>query len=245
MIRSTQPARWLLVPIVMLSFFACSTGWQDTLNQVAAGMQTRKGLTQQDIAAGLKEALVVGASNAVDLTGRLNGYYQNPEIRIPLPEKVRDVENLLRVAGLESQVQAFEKSMNRAAEKAAPEAQALFMQAIKQMTISDAKRILNGRDNEATLYFKSKTYQPLANRFEPIVHSAMAEVGVTRYYQSLSSRVRNIPLVGDSFNFDLDQYVTDQALDGLFLVLAEEKARIRTDPAARVTELLRMVFGKQ
>ncbi|MDA8139162.1 MAG: DUF4197 domain-containing protein [Desulfobacteraceae bacterium] len=121
-------------------------------------------------------------------------------------------------------------------------AEELFFNAISQMTFADAKQILNGRENEATLYFKSKTYQPLEQRFKPLVHGAMAEVGVTRYYQNIDQKLRALPM-GRSLAFDLDQYVTAKALDGLFLVLAQEEAKIRKDPAARVTELLQRVFA--
>jgi hypothetical protein len=201
-------------------------------------------LSTGDIIAGLKEALKVGTDNTVNFTSKLNGYYKNPQIKIPLPEEVKKYDEILRLAGLGKQIDAFEKSMNRAAEKAAPEAKALFWGAIRQMTFSDAKKILNGRDNEATLYFKNKTYDPLANRFKPLVHGAMAEVGVTRSYQKLENKINTLP-VGGLLNFNLDNYVTGKALDGLFYVLAQEEAKIRRDPAARVTEILRKVFGSK
>jgi len=139
-----------------------------------------------------------------------------------------------------AQVDAFELSMNRAAERAAPEAKALFVETIKQMTFADARQILNGRENEATLYFKDKTYQSLSQRFKPLVHTAMSEVGVTHYYQRMTAGLSGLA-VGDSL--DLDRYVTGKALDGLFVMLAQEEAKIRNDPAARVTDLLKHVFG--
>lgn len=231
-----------MVTALTLAVCACQGSMNDIFNQVAKEMQSSQGLSQSEIVAGLKQALEVGTGNAVNLTGKLNGYYSNPQIKIPLPESYREVENLLRLAGLERYVTDFERSMNRAAEKAAPEAKALFFQAIKQMSFDDAKRILYGKENEATLYFKEKTYAPLTQRFEPLVHEAMNDVGVTRYYQTIENKVRNLP-VGNALKFDLDQYVTTRALDGLFLVLAQEEAKIREDPAARVTELLRRVFG--
>lgn len=232
----------IMATALTLAVCACQGSMNDIINQVAQEMQSSQGLSQSEIIAGLKQALEVGTGNAVNLTGKLNGYYSNPQIKIPLPEGYQEVENLLRLAGLERYVTQFELSMNRAAEKAAPEAKALFFQAIKQMSFDDAKRILYGKENEATLYFKEKTYAPLTQRFEPLVHEAMNDVGVTRYYQNIESKVRNLP-VGDALKFDLDQYVTTRALDGLFLVLAQEEAKIREDPAARVTELLRRVFG--
>lgn len=199
-------------------------------------------LTESKIIDGLKEALQVGAGNAVEGVSRLNGYYGNPSIRIPLPAGVRKVEKVLRSVGFGPQVEAFEESMNRAAEKAAPEAKALFLDTIKKMTFEDARKILKGRDNEATLYFRERTWDSLDRTFRPIVHQTMSKVGVTRQYQALDTRLKSIPFA-DRLSFDLDQYVTGQALEGLFLMLAEEERKIRKDPAARVTELLKEVFG--
>jgi hypothetical protein len=202
------------------------------------------GLSQSDIISGLKEALQIGTGNAVSVTSKVDGYYKNPRIKIPLPESVRKVEKVLRVAGYGEDVDDFVLSMNRAAERAAPEAKSLFWDSIKQMTFSDAKKILNGRDNEATLYFKDKTWDRLSGIFKPIVHNAMSRVGVTKSYQNLEAKVRSIPFADRITSFDLDEYVTDKALDGLFLMLADEEAKIRKDPAARVTDLLKRVFGK-
>jgi len=230
--------------LLAMAAYACQGGMDGVLGQVVQGLQANQGLGQSDIVAGLKEALRVGTENTVDATSKLNGYYSNPQIKIPLPENIRKVENVLRMAGLGQQVDSFEQSMNRAAERAAPEAKALFVGAIKQMTFADAKKILNGRENEATLFFKVKTYDALGRRFQPLVHNAMAEVGVTRYYQTLEDKIRILP-VKSLMDFNLDQYVTDKALDGLFVMLAQEEAKIRTDPAARVTDILRKVFGSQ
>jgi hypothetical protein len=202
------------------------------------------GLSESTIIDGLKEALRIGTGNAVTNVSRLNGYFKNPKIRIPLPENVQKVEKILRTVGFGSQVDAFELSMNRAAERAAPEAKALFIDAIKQMTFSDARKILQGRDNEATLYFEDKTRSRLHERFQPIVHNAMSEVGVTRYYQQLDETIRAIPFT-ETIRFDLDEYVTNKGLDGLFFMVAEEERKIRQDPAARVTDLLKEVFGSK
>jgi hypothetical protein len=199
-------------------------------------------LSESKIIRGLREALQIGTGNAVQIVSKIDGYYKNPKIRIPLPESVQKAEKLLRAVGYGSKVDAFEQSMNRAAERAAPEAKAMFLNAIKQMTFTDAKKILQGRDNEATLYFEDKTRGRLHELFRPIVHSAMSEVGVTRWYQELGAKVRSIPFA-ESLNFDLDGYVTDKALDGLFFMVAEEERKIREDPAARVTDLLKEVFG--
>lgn len=199
-------------------------------------------LSEEEIAKGLKEALQVGTAKAVEEVSRVNGYFNNPKIRIPLPESVRKTEKLIRAAGFGQKVDEFELSMNRAAERAAPEAKALFWDAIKTLSFSDAKKILNGRENEATLYFQEKTSPRLKEIAKPVVRDAMGEVGVTRSYQELDRTVRTIPFAG-SYSFDLDQYVTDKALNGLFLMLAEEEKKIRENPGARTTELLKKVFG--
>jgi len=202
------------------------------------------GPSEQEIVLGLKEALRIGTANAVAQVSKIGGYYGNPKIRIPLPASVQKVERLVRAAGFGAELDAFEVSMNRAAERAAPEAKALFRDALEKMTFSDARKILQGSNNEATLYFKEKTFDKLKALGRPIVHGAMAEVGVTRRYQDLDAKVRQIPFAG-TMSFDLDEYVTNGALNGLFLMVAEEERKIREDPAARVTELLKKVFGSR
>jgi hypothetical protein len=202
-------------------------------------------LSESKIIEGLKEALEIGTGKAVNLVSQLDGYYKNPKIKIPLPDSVRKVEKILRTVGYGSKVDAFELSMNRAAEQAAPAAKALFIDTIKQMSFADARKILNGRDNEATLYFKDKTWDRLAERFRPLVHSAMSKVGVTRSYQELDKKVRSIPFADSIVSFDLDEYVTGGALDGVFYMLEREERKIRKDPAARVTDLLKEVFGSK
>jgi hypothetical protein len=202
------------------------------------------GLSNDEITAGLKEALQVGTEKAVGLVSQPDGFYKNPAIKIPLPESVQKVEKLLRTAGYGEKVDAFELSMNRAAERAAPEAKSIFWDAISDMNFDDAQKILNGRDNEATLYFEDKTSTRLQEVFKPIVKDAMGEVGVTRSYQDLNEKITSLPF-GKSAGLDLDQYVTDGALQGLFKMLAEQERQIRTQPAARVTDLLQKVFAGQ
>jgi hypothetical protein len=217
-------------------------GWENFLKDVQKALSGEESITEADITQGLKEALTIGAAKAIEKVSAINGYYKNPKIKIPLPERIQKVEKLLRTAGYGAQVDSFELSMNRAAEKAAPKAKTLFWDAIKGMTFSDAKRILKGRDNEATLYFKEKTFGRLHAIFKPIVNKTMSQVGVTRGFQDLNAKLNKIPFA-ETVSFDLDQYVTARALDGLFLMLAEEEAKIRRDPAARVTDLLERVFG--
>ena len=220
-----------------------SSQWDDLFKDLKKTLGGQS-LSEDEIAKGLKEALQVGTAKAVEKVSQVNGYFNNPKIRIPLPESVQKTEKLIRAAGFGPKIDEFELSMNRAAERAAPGAKSLFWDAIKQMSFGDAKKILNGRENEATLYFQEKTSPRLREIAKPIVRDAMSEVGVTRSYQELDRTVRTIPFAG-SYSFDLDQYVTDKALNGLFLMLAEEEKKIRENPAARTTELLQKVFGSK
>jgi hypothetical protein len=219
-------------------------GFQDWLKDTAKKLGGEEGLTDDEIINGLKQALEVGTGNAVTTVSQTNGYFKNPQIKIPLPENVQKVEKLLRATGFGSKVDDFELSMNRAAERAAPEAKAIFWDSIKQMSFTDARQILDGPDNAATQYFQDKTSDQLQVIFKPITHQAMSEVGVTSYYQSIDDKIKTIPFA-DQMSFDLDQYVTDKALNGLYLMLAEEEKKIRQDPAARITNLLKKVFGSQ
>jgi RNA binding exosome subunit len=213
-------------------------GFGDFLKDVKEAVGLGGGLSESKVIDGLKEALRIGSENAVKRVSKTDGYYGDPNIKIPLPGPVQKVEKALRAVGYGNKVDAFEISMNRAAEKA----EALFWDTVKQMTFEDARKILNGRDNEATLYFEEKTRDRLIEAFRPIVHNTMGAVGVTRTYQELDAKVRSIPFA-EALSFDLDRYVTDKALDGLFFRLAEEERKIRRDPAARVTDLLKEVFG--
>jgi RNA binding exosome subunit len=238
--------RKIFIGLLIAMFFGQTPQALAQLGDILKGLKKAIGvdseLSENKIIEGLKEALEIGTSNAVGLVSQLNGYYKNPKIKIPLPDSVQKVEKILRKVGFGSKVDDFEMSMNRAAEQAAPEAKALFIDTIKQMSFDDARNILNGSDNAATLYFKDKTWNRLYDKFKPIVNSTMSEVGVTRYYQDLDKKVRSIPFA-DSMSFDLDKYVTDGTLEGLFYMVEQQERKIRQDPAARVTELLKEVFG--
>lgn len=192
--------------------------------------------------AGLKEALQIGAANAVSLTGQTDGYFQNAAIKILMPKELQSVEKGLRAVGYGPQVDAFVLSMNRAAERAAPQAKDIFVAAIGQITFADARQILTGGDTAATDYFRAKTTEGLTAAFQPIVAAAMEETGVTRQYKDLMARFQSIPFA-KSYTFDIDAYVVNGALNGLFVVLGDEERKIRKDPAARVTGLLKQVFG--
>ena len=204
------------------------------------GLQ-RTPLSDQKIAAGLKEALRVGSGNAVALTGKPDGFFKNEAIKILMPPKLRTVERGLRAAGFGGQVDDFVLSMNRAAERAAPLAKDIFWHAITQMSFDDARRILGGGDTAATQYFRGRTSDSLTASFTPVVHQAMNDVGATRAYEGLLGRARSVPFLHTE-SLDIDAYVVSKALEGLFHILGQEEKKIRTDPAARVTDLLKEVF---
>jgi hypothetical protein len=207
------------------------------------GLGQKAGLSDEKIASGLKEALKIGTENTVNLTGKTDGYFLNQAIKILMPEKLRTLEKGLRAVGYGPQVDEFVLSMNRAAERAAPAAKQIFWDALGQMTFEDARKILSGNETAATEYFKGKTTDQLTAAFRPVVDKSMNEVGVARQYNELVGRYESIPFVKKE-TFDLDSYVVTKALDGLFHVLGEEERKIRTNPEARVTGLLKEVFGK-
>jgi len=201
------------------------------------------GLSNDKIIAGLKEALEVGTSNAVALTGRHDGFLKNEAIRILLPPKLQPIGKGMRMLGMGEQVDDFEIGMNRAAEQATPQAKQIFLSALKKMTFDDARRILTGNDTAATEYFRGATSNDLTTAFTPIVHHSMEHLGVVRQYNGV---IKSAPGGAALANeFDLDKYVVGKTLDGIFVMLAEEEKKIRKDPAAQTTDLLKQVFGKK
>ncbi len=200
-------------------------------------------LSTEEIIEGLKEALKVGTERAVDTVSATNGYLDNPNIRVPLPENLDKAGQLLRKFGLGSTVDNFEESMNRAAEAAAPKAKAIFLSVLEDMSLDDAKNIYQGENDAATRYFEDKTRGNLTSEFKPLISDSMSDVGVTKYYQSMVSKAEKYPMVSD-LDLNLENYVTDKALDGLFTMLAAEEKAIRENPAARTTELLKKLFSQ-
>ena len=232
-----------LAVAVVLALFA-TPAWAQ-VDQLLKGLgigQQGSGLSDVKVGAGLKEALQVATEKSVSLTGRTNGYFSNEAIKILMPEKLKTFDRALRTVGYDRDVDDFVLKMNRAAERAAPAAKQIFWDAIGEMTIDDARGILDGPATAATDYFKSKTTGQLTSAFSPVVHRTMAEVGVIKRYEDLFGQARRIPFL-DLEAFDLDRYVVGKALDGLFHVVGDEEKRIRANPAARVTDLLREVFG--
>ena len=240
--RRWQGLRTLLAGwAVVLVFVPCYGQLNSVLNKLPGA--NKGGLDEGKIASGLKEALQVGTANAVQSTGRPNGYFSNPAIKILLPQKLQLMDKGLRIAGKGRQVDDFVLSMNRAAEQAAPLAKPIFLDALKQMTFQDARKILSGNDTAATDYFKQKTSTQLAVAFKPPVDKAMANTGVERKYNSLLGAVPALPF-GKTQSLDINHYVISKSLDGLFYVLGQEEKKIRKDPAAQVTPLLKQVFGR-
>jgi hypothetical protein len=201
------------------------------------------GLPDAKIDAGLKEALQVATQKAVSLTGKTDGYFANQAIKILMPERLRSFESGLRTVGYGPQIDELVLGMNRAAEGAAPQARQIFSNAIGAMTFDDARKILNGGDTAATQYFKDKTTPQLTAAFRPVVERSMNQVGVSRQYKDLVARFEAIPFA-KSQTFDLDGYVVDKGLSGLFTVLGEQEKQIRTNPTARATDLLKEVFKR-
>lgn len=199
-------------------------------------------LSAADASAGLRAALERGAESAVRLLGRPDGFLGNPKVRIPLPGALNDLADLLRRMGQGGRVDALETAMNRAAEQATPEARNLLLQAIRTMTIDDARRILTGGDTAATNFFSERTRAPLSTRFLPIVTRATERVELAQRYNDVAGRAARFGLVRPQ-DANLQQYVTDRALDGIYLTIGEEERKIRQDPVGTGSQLLQRVFG--
>lgn len=241
--RPLKPVSLLLPLVLFLAAIGCATLQKD-MADILDGSSSGDGTPDEStVVAGIREALRIGTENAVTSTSRLDGFLGNQLIRIALPEQMESMASTLRKVGLGSQVDDLEVGMNRAAELAAAEARDIFWNAITGMTISDAFGILNGENTAATEYFRDRTQAALRTRFHPIVQRKIEEVGLSRIYSRVADTYNNLPLAGTPRMVDLDEYVTDRALAGLFAVLATEEQKIRQDPLARTTDLLKRVFG--
>jgi hypothetical protein len=194
-------------------------------------------------ASGIKEALAMGTETAVKNLSQANGYFGNQAVKILMPPSIQKVADMARTAGFQKQVDEFVLSMNQAAEAAAPLAARYFSDAIRDMSLDDARGILSGGNTAATDFFRSKTHDKLYAAFKPTVSQKVGEVGATRAYKDMVGRYESVPMMGKQ-SLDLDDYVTNKSLDGLFLMVGEEEKKIRTNPAARTTDLLKSVFGK-
>jgi Protein of unknown function (DUF4197) len=199
-------------------------------------------LTNTEVIGGLKEALTVGTNNSTALTSKLDGFYKNPEIFIPFPPEVQKVKEKVEMLGMKKQVDDFVMTMNRAAETASKEAAPIFINAITSMTISDGFAILKGENNAATNYLRQKTSSQLRVKFNPVVKNAIGEVGVTKYWNPIITTYNKIPFI-EKKNANLEDYITTKAMSGLFLMIEKEEKKIRINPLARVTDILKRVFG--
>jgi hypothetical protein len=209
----------------------------------STGAPTKPALTNDEVIKGLKEALTVGTNNSASLTSKVDGYYKNPRIFIPWPAEAKDMKEKLMKMGMEKKIVEFETSLNRAAEEAAKKAAPVFVDAITGMSVQDGFAILKGADTAATNYLRKTTYNPLNTKFLPVVKEAINTVKVTSYWNPLVTTYNKLPGVKKQ-NPDLDAYVTNKAINGLMVMIADEEIKIRQNPAARVTDLLKKVFEK-
>jgi len=250
---------FLSIIALVVSVSSAQAGWLDALGlksstNATVGTAALGALSQTQMANGLKEALGNGLQNAIKQLGHDGGFLTNLNVKIPLPEKLQSVEKTLRAIKQDKLADEFVTTMNRAAEQAVPEAAAVFGDAVKQMSIADAQSILTGTNNAATQFFRRTTQTNLYAKFYPIVKAATAKAGVTSAYKNMLGKVNGGGGFGGTLGglasgylgadaLDVDAYVTNKALDGLFKMVAEEEKRIRENPMARTTDLLKQVFG--
>jgi len=237
----------VVISVLCFSLLACETTNTDEwlkVGQDIYGQVAGKPLTQQEIAAGLKQALEVGTNNVVAHIGKRNGFYRDSSIHIPLPDSLAKVQRTLKKVGLSAYLDELELSLNRAAEQAVPKAKRLFWQAINDMSWDDVMKIYNGPDDAATRYFRKKMTPALTREMYPVVQKTLASAGVIKAYDRVMKEYYSIPYV-PKVKADMNDYVIQQSLDGMFYYLAKEEAAIRNDPMKRTTELLKRVFGSE
>ena len=242
--KQANKGRVRLVAAVLFGFAGGAMG--DQFSDMARGIMQQPAaqnmLSDSDIASGLKEALAKGTKAAVNQLGRADGFWGNPRFRIPLPGPVQQIQGMLQQAGMGGQIEQLHLSFNRAAEQAVPVAADVFSEAVRKLTLNDVRSILNGPQDAATQYFKRSTSDTLTVKFKPIVSRVTAKVGLVQQYNSvIGSAGPMASMMGAPT--DVDGYVTQKALDGLFLGVADEEKQIRTNPAARTSDILQKVFG--
>jgi hypothetical protein len=247
-----------LIAISAATFNTAYSGWQDWVKDADAVLKSTTGkdtsatmssaLSNDQIAQGLKEALDVGVKKAIELLGQENGFLNDQAVKILMPESMQQVEKALRSFGQEQAADEFVTSMNRAAEKAIPQVGNVFADAISKMSLEDAQSILSGTDTAATDYFKKNTSEQLSQLIKPYVTESMNQAQVTQYYKAMTEQVKRYDTFGLMNAYlgdaaDIDSYVTDKTMAGLFNKIAVQEQLIRANPAARSTELLKEVFG--
>lgn len=242
----------LILPLLLVSsIFSYSQQKESTgtglLKKAGGALSKAKGggssLSNDEIVAGLKEALSVGAKNSSGKLSALDGFFANAAIKVLMPAEAKKVENTLRNAGMGNMVDDAILSMNRAAEEASKSAASIFVDAIRQMGFQDALSILRGTDTAATSYLKGKTIAALTTAFKPVIDDALLKTGATKHWKTVFETYNKLPTTFKKINTDLSGYVTDKALSGLFYQVAIEEQKIRKDPAARVNDVLKKVFG--
>ncbi len=239
----------VVVLIISTLFFShiARSGWLDVgkewLEDATSSNSGGSALSTIDMAAGLKEALIVGSGSVVDQLGKSGGFNKDPAVHIPLPGSLDKVKSVLDKVGMGSMLEDLETKINMAAEAATPKAKRLFTDAIKAMTLDDVKKIFNGPNDSATRYFQSKMSIPLAKEMSPIVQESLSEVGAIKSYDATMEEYASLPFVPDA-KANMTEYVVEQAMDGIFHYLAIEEAAIRENPTKHTTDLLKKVFGK-
>ena len=237
---------WLTVGFFLLAANPAAAQFDKVLKDLGGKLPSAGGSSLSDakIGSGLQEALKVGTENSVQQTSAIDGFLLNKAIKILMPKTLQNMDKPLRLVGYGPQIDEFVIGMNRAAEKAVPFAKDIFWSAIGEMSFDDVRKILAGSDTAATDYFKSKTSKKLQTAFKPSVTTVMDQVGVNQQYNALVSKYKDVPF-SKNVAFDVNQYVTEKATDGIFFVVGQEEKKIRTNPAARVTDLLKEVFGSR
>ncbi len=242
--------RHLLFPVLLAALLSIAPAsseagfLNDVMKNITVPPAATAKLDDATVVKGLKEALATGTANAVTAVSQTDGYFGNQLIKIPVPDKLRPAAALLNKFGFRQEVDDFVLAMNRAAEKAAPKAKKHFIAALQAMTIEDAQKILQGGNTSATEYFRDKTSKAIFAEFKPVVSSSLQNVGAVQSYRQMAESFKTIPFAGSLADVDLDDYATNKAVDGLFAMIGAEEKKIRTDPAARGTELLQKVFAK-
>jgi hypothetical protein len=210
----------------------CAAAWSASLRD----------LTNADAATGLRQALAQGANQAVSSLGKKDGFFLNKQVKIPLPPRLAKAEKVMRLAGMGAQADDLVLAMNRAAEAAVPEAKPLLLDAVKSMSVDDAKKILTGGDDSVTQFFKAKTSEPLMVKFMPIVQKYTANVGLAKKYNQVAGRGLELGLIRKE-DADLESYVARSALDGVYRIIGQEEKAIRANPARAIGDLAKKVFG--
>jgi len=235
----------LLLVLIILATTSCAV-WNDVINIFSDAPKADRdtsALTTNEVIQGLKEALATGTGNAINSLGRTDGFFRNPVVKISMPDTLEKAENALRALHQDDIADEFILTMNRAAEQAVPETTQIFSDAIRSMTFEDAWGVLRGPDDAATRYFEKNSAEKLAEKILPIVKMTTSATGVTVKYKKLVGKLGMASKWINKESLDLDRYVADKTLDGLFKILAAEERRIRNDPAARTTVILKKVFG--